>query len=160
MGWDAPPMACFKTRVYSGVQRMLTEGSCTSSSLQPNRDNQSRLCDSNPCTPQQPLVPANMGRGSRRGSPRGLKVTTVSIPSMPRPFQAKAWHRVPGTVGRAGIPLCEECGRVRGQLRKPYRTLLAFPVVLRGAKWVSCSSPALRGGTGWGIGIAFPWLLR
>lgn len=92
---------------------------CTSSNVQPNRDNQNRLRDSNACMPQQPLAHAHVGRVNRRGSPRGLKITTVSIASVPRPFQAKAWHRVPGTVGREGIPLCEEGGRVRGQGGNP-----------------------------------------
>lgn len=110
-----------------------------------------------------PNSPLHAGRGSRRSSRPdqscGLKITTVSIPSMPRPFQVKAWHWVPGTVGRAGIPLCR-VWQGQGAAKETLSTLLAFPLVSKVAPWISCSSLALHGGTGWAIGITSSWLLH
>jgi len=152
-----------RTRLRSGVQKKLAEGFCTSSNLQPNRDNQNGLQDSNPFIPQQPPAHAYMGSRSRRGSPPH-RPRLVGWKSPRPPYLACSDHsrRKPGTESLAQSAekefLFARSMVGLGAAEATLPTLLAFPLVLRGAKWAAGSSPASRSGTGCGTGVASPWL--
>lgn len=138
----------------------VAKGSNTSSNLWPNRDNQNRLRVTQiHAGPNNPLHNLPCGQSKQDGQPSRLSswdekyhgCHTLRAQTIPgKSLALSPWHRWQSRNSLQGGQ------RGQGAAEEMLLTLLAFPLVLRGAKWVSCSSPALSVGTGCGTGIARP----